>query len=61
MAKFEECFKAKKYAGLVEASIEEARKLGVDSTPSFFVNSQPIQGAKDIAEFKELIDEVLAN
>jgi protein-disulfide isomerase len=61
MKKFEECFEGKKYAAHIEASIEEARKFGVDSTPTFFVNSQPIRGARDIAEFREIIDEALSN
>lgn len=60
MKKFEECFNSKKYAAHVDASIEEARKIGVDSTPTFFVNSQPIRGARDVAEFREIIDEALA-
>ena len=59
--KFKECFEGKKYAAHIDASMEEARKLGVDSTPTFFVNSQPIRGARDIAEFREIIDEALAN
>lgn len=59
--KFEECFAAKKFAANIDASIEEARKAGVDSTPTFFINSQPIRGARDLAEFKEIIDEGLGN
>ncbi len=58
--KFEECFKAKKFASVIDASMEEARKFGVNSTPSFFVNNQPIRGARDIAEFKEIIDEAVS-
>lgn len=61
VAKFDECVKAKKYASAVEDSLEEGRKLGVDSTPTFYVNSNPVHGAKDLSEFKELIDEELAN
>ena len=60
MKKFEECVAAKKYAKNVDASMEEARKLGVDSTPTFYVNSQPVHGALPVAEFKEIIDEALA-
>ena len=56
---YEDCVKNKKYSAFVDASLEEARKLGVNSTPSFFVNSQPIRGARDVAEFKEIIDEAL--
>jgi protein-disulfide isomerase len=55
--KFEECYKSKKYAAHVEKSVQEGQKLGVNSTPSFFVNSQLIKGAQPIAEFKEVIEQ----
>lgn len=58
--KFEDCLKAKKYAAQVEADIAEGNKFGVNSTPSFFVNNQPIKGARDIGDFAELIDDALA-
>lgn len=59
--KFDECFSAKKYASVIDASMEEARKFGVNSTPTFFVNSQPVRGAKKVSEFSELIDEALSS
>lgn len=55
--KFEECFDAKKFAPQIEASMQEGQKLGVNTTPSFFVNSQLVKGAQPISEFKEIIDE----
>ncbi len=58
--KFEDCFKSKKYASHVEQDMAEGQKLGVDSTPSFFVNGQPIRGARPIADFKEVIDQELS-
>lgn len=57
--KFDDCFKNKKFASVIDADMEEARKFGVNSTPSFFVNNQPIRGARDVSEFKEIIDESL--
>jgi len=57
--KFDECFASKKYAAHVDASIAEGQRLGVNSTPSFFVNSQLIKGAQPVAEFKEIIDEAI--
>lgn len=57
--KFEECVAAKRYEKQVEKNMEEGRKFGVNSTPSFYVNSQPIRGARDLAEFREIIDEAL--
>jgi protein-disulfide isomerase len=55
--KFEECFDAKKYSAQIDASLAEGQKLGVNSTPSFFVNSQLVKGAQPISEFREIIDE----
>lgn len=58
--KFEDCVKSKKYESHIEKSIAEGQKIGVDSTPSFFVNGQPIRGARPFADFKEIIDEELS-
>lgn len=55
--KFEECFDSKKFAAQVDASLAEGQRLGVVSTPVFFVNSQLVKGAQPISEFREIIDE----
>lgn len=57
LKKFEECFDAKKYSARLEANMAEGQKLGVNSTPTFFVNSQLIRGAQKIEEFKEVVEE----
>ncbi len=59
MKKFEECYDGKKYAEHINTTMAEAQKLGVNSTPSFFVNSHLVQGAQDVGEFREIIDESL--
>ncbi len=59
MKKFEECMSSKKYEQLVQSDFDEGVRIGVNSTPSFFVNSQPILGARPIEEFSELIEEEL--
>ena len=58
--KFEDCFKAKKYAAHVEANMAEASHLGINATPAFFINNYPIQGARDMEVFQEIINEQLA-
>ncbi len=55
--RFEDCFDARKYSAQVEASIAEGQKLGVSSTPIFFVNSQLVKFPQPISEFREIIDE----
>lgn len=44
----------------IEADIAEAKKWRVDGTPAFFINGEPLVGAKPAAEFKKLIDAALA-
>lgn len=58
--KFEECYSSKKYAKAVEADMEYGNKLGVRSTPTFFVNGRLVQGAQPIENFREIIDEELS-
>ena len=59
VSKFEECMQSNKYAQKVQADFDEGMKIGVNSTPSFFINSQPILGARNLEQFAELIDEEL--
>lgn len=44
----------------VSRELRQGRKLGVTSTPTFFVNGRVMQGAKSEAEFGELIEDELA-
>ncbi|WP_079032445.1 DsbA family protein [Streptomyces specialis] len=37
---------------------EEALDLGVTTTPSFLVNGQPLQGARPVEDFRELIEQL---
>jgi protein-disulfide isomerase len=55
--KFTKCINSKKYEGQIEEEIKEAIKLGIKSTPTFFINGKIINGAHNIEVFKSLIDE----
>ncbi|MEN9723183.1 MAG: hypothetical protein RJB38_1169 [Pseudomonadota bacterium] len=59
--KFKACYSAKKFAKLVQDDMEYGEKVGVRSTPTFFVNGQIVNGAVPIEQFSELIDEALAS
>jgi protein-disulfide isomerase len=61
VAKFKECVGAKKYAAVVQKDMEYGEKLGVRSTPTFFVNGQLISGAVPIENFSEVIDDELSS
>lgn len=57
---FNACLDGKKHLDQVKADMEEGKKIGVKSTPTFFVNGQLISGAQPMEVFAELIDEELA-
>jgi protein-disulfide isomerase len=52
---------AKKFAPAVDADVAYGEKIGVRSTPTFFVNGQLIAGAVPVEQFSEVIDDELAN
>lgn len=47
------------YAAEVRRDARQARRLGVSSTPTFFVNGRKLSGAKPLAEFDRMIGEEL--
>ena len=59
VAKFQECFDGKKTLDAVKADQSEGTALGVNSTPTFFVNGRRLSGAQTPENFKQLIDQEL--
>jgi protein-disulfide isomerase len=60
MDAFEMCLAEKKTLDRFHADQEAGQKVKVNSTPTFFVNGQLINGAQPMEVFAELIDEELA-
>jgi protein-disulfide isomerase len=58
--KYKECVGAKKYSDAVQKDMEYGEKIGVKSTPTFFVNGQLVSGAVPIEQFSEIIDDELS-
>lgn len=56
---FDTCLDSDKYAGEVEKDLQAGVNAGVNATPSFFVNGQPVNGAASYDHFKELVDAAL--
>lgn len=59
-AAFSHCLVTHEYASEVQADLQEALKVGVTSTPTFFINGHPLIGARSFEDFKLLIDAALA-
>jgi len=58
-ATFTRCLDEHRFAAAVEADVAQGRALGVQSTPSFFVNGRPLIGAHPVETFRSMIDEAL--
>jgi protein-disulfide isomerase len=53
------CLKTRRYREEVSKDLHDGFKLGVTSTPTFFINGRPLVGAKPFAEFQAVIDRLL--
>ena len=60
MAKFNRCLDSGQYASKVASGTTQGDKLGVNSTPTLYVNGRPVIGAQPFEVFKAAIDEELA-
>ena len=60
LGKFEECLASDQYIPEITADYKYASKLGVSSTPTFFINGIMIVGAQPLSVFQSVIDMELA-
>jgi protein-disulfide isomerase len=60
MTAFTACLESDLYAAEVAADLEYAAGLGIQSTPTFFINGLYMVGAQPFETFKKLIDQELA-
>ena len=58
-AKFDRCLDSGQYASKVAAGAAQGDKLGVNSTPTLYINGRPVIGAQPFEVFKSAIDEEL--
>lgn len=52
---FEAAFADEQIRAAVQADTEEARAIGIQSTPTFLINTQVVQGASPLADFERII------
>lgn len=60
MGPFTTCVEEREYQDFVRADMEYAASIGVQSTPTFYLNGQVIIGAQPIEVFRQIIDLELA-
>lgn len=59
-AAFDQCLDSGKYAATVLKGSEQGNQMGVNSTPTLYVNGRALIGAMPFENFKAIIDEELA-
>ena len=58
-AKFAACMKSDSSRTAIQKNLEEAKRLGIDSTPTFVINGKLFRGALSLEEFKAVIEKEL--
>jgi protein-disulfide isomerase len=59
VSEFKNCLDSKKYTQKIQNDYNLGSKIGVDGTPTFFVNGKQIVGAQPYYAFKSVIDQEL--
>jgi len=59
LPKFQECVASERSRAAVIKDIEAARRLRIESTPSFVVNGKVINGALSFADFQRIVEQEL--
>ncbi len=60
MTQFEDCLTNHKYQQTIQSDSDFAANLGINSTPTFFINGLAVVGAQPLSVFKQVIDKELA-
>lgn len=60
LPRFRAALDERRYRDAVFAESATAQALGVDGTPTMFVNGQPISGSRDLAAMEKIVDDHLA-
>ncbi len=59
-AAFDKCLDSGEEAGRVKSQLEQAQKLGLSGTPSFFINGRFLSGAVTYDALREVVEQELA-
>jgi protein-disulfide isomerase len=59
-ARFTKCIQSQQFRAEVMSDFKDGVTLGINGTPTFFVNGYRMEGAQPLAEFKKFIDQVIS-
>ncbi len=60
MTQFDQCLSTHKYAQKIQDDSNFAQNMGINSTPTFFINGLAVVGAQPLDAFQSVIDKELA-
>jgi protein-disulfide isomerase len=60
MSKFNQCLDSGTHQAAVQADLDQGERMGVNSTPTIYINGRSVIGAQPFEVFKSIIDEELA-
>ena len=60
LAAYDECMRSLKYAGRIQASLDEGVRIGVNSTPSFRIGDRIYAGVQPYDKLKTVVDSLIA-
>ncbi len=60
MIRFRGDLDAGTYRRTIASDVEDARRVGINGTPTFFVNGRPVHGSQPLKVFADVVDEELA-
>ena len=55
--RFEDDYESARYAGLVQADFQRGQSIGVNGTPTFFINDQVLVGLQPLGVFEGAIED----
>ena len=56
---FEQCLTGGTRRAVVQRDVDEGNRVGVEATPTFFINGRPLVGAQPLERFIQMIDDEL--
>lgn len=59
LGQYDDCMRSLKYAGRIQASLDEGVRLGVNSTPSFVIGDKIYAGVQPYDKLKALVDSLI--
>lgn len=60
LGRYDECMQSTRYAGRIQASLEEGVRLGVSGTPTFLINGRLYVDGLNSEQIRQIVDSLIA-